>query len=299
VERASQAFVRRVQAGETPGDPRFQGRTRYHSCTSPHDGGGAMLDGGVLSLSKIGRVPIRVHRPLEGVPKTVTISQEADGWYACLSCAEVPAHPLPPAGQETGIDVGQKVFLVTAHGVVCENPRHYRTAERYLAKCAQRVARRKKGSQRRKKAVVLLAKAHQTVARQRTDFHHKSALALVRVNDTIYLEDLRVANLVRNRRLAKSISDVGWAQFRTILDAKAACAGRRVLAVPPASTSQECSGCGERVPKSLSVRTHVCSSCGLVVDRDENAAINIQRAGQALRGLVGIPAGMNREAPSL
>jgi putative transposase len=122
---------------------------------------------------------------------------------------------------------------------------------------------------------------------------------LLREHDTISLEDLQVRNLVRNRSLAKSIHDAGWAAFRAILDAKAAWAGRRVLAVPPAYTSQECSGCGERVPKSLSVRTHLCPSCGLVMDRDENAARNIQWAGQALRGLAGVPAGLNREAPSL
>jgi putative transposase len=299
LDRAFQAFFRRLKSGEKPGYPRFQGRNRYNSFTYPQYNNGAVLDGEVLSLSKIGRIPIRLHRPLEGTPKTVTISHEADGWYACISCAEVPTQPLPPTGQATGIDVGLKVFLVTAQGRVFENPRHLRKAERYLAKCAKRVARRKKGSHRRRKAVTLLAKAHQDVRRQRADFHHKTALALLRANDTIYLEDLQVRNLVRNHALAKSISDAGWAQFRTILEAKAACAGRRVFAVHPAYTSQECSDCGKRVQKRLSVRTHVCPSCGLVLDRDENAAINIQRAGQALRGLAGIPAGLNREAPSL
>jgi putative transposase len=299
LDRTFQAFFRRVKAGEKPGYPRFQGRNRYHSFTYPQYGNGAVLDGGILTLSKIGRVPIRLHRPPEGTPKTVTISQEADGWYACISCAEVPAQPLPLTGQETGIDVGLKVFLVTAQGVVFENPRHLRKAERYIAKCQQRVARRKKGSHRRKKAVALLAKAHQDVRRQRADFHHKAALSLLRASDTIYLEDLQVRNLVRNHHLAKSISDAGWAQFRTILEVKAGWAGRRVIAVHPAYTSQECSGCGALVQKSLSVRTHVCTSCGLVLDRDENAAINIQRAGQALRGLAGLPAGTNREAPSL
>ena len=287
VERAFQAFFRRVQAGEKPGYPRFQGRNRYHSFTYPQYGGGAVVDGGMLSLSKIGRVPIRLHRPLEGPPKTVTISREADGWYACISCADVPANPLPSTGQDTGIDVGVKVFLVTAQGVVFENPRHLRKAERSIAKCQRHVARRKKGSHRRRKAVARLAKAYQDVRRQRADFHHKTALALLRANDTIYLEDLQVANLVRNPTLAKSISDAGWAQFRTILEGKAAYAGRRVIAVHPAYTSQECSGCGALVRKSLSVRTHVCTSCGLVLDRDENAARNIQRAGQALRGLAG------------
>ena len=298
VERAFQAFFRRVKAGETPGYPRFQGRNRYHSFTYSQYGGGAVLDGGLISLSKIGRIPIRVHRPLDGTPKTVTISREADGWYACISCAEVPIQPLPPTKRETGIDVGLKVFLVTADGDMTENPRHYRRDEKALKKAQRRVSWRKKDSNRRKKAVKLLAKKHQHVKRQRHDFHHKTALRLVREYDTIYLEDLRVANMVRNRHLSKSISDAGWAAFRTILEGKAAYAGKRVVAVPPAYTSQDCSGCGARVPKSLSVRTHICPACGLVLDRDTNAARNIQRAGQALRGVAAIAAAVNREAPS-
>ncbi len=289
VDRAYQAFFRRVKSGETAGYPRFQGRNRYHSFSYPQVGehGGVRVDNGFLVLSKIGRIAVRCSRPLEGAPKTVTISQEADGWYASISCADVPTQPLPPTGRETGIDVGLKVFLITADGEVVANPRHYRRGEKQLAKAQRRVSKRKKGSHRRRKAVGHLQRAHQTVKRQRSDFHHKTALMLLRQYDTIYLEDLRVANMVRNHHLAKSISDAGWAQFRAILEAKAACAGRRVIAVPPAYTSQDCSGCGERVPKSLSVRTHVCTSCGLVLDRDENAARNIQWAGQALRGLAG------------
>ena len=150
---------------------------------------------------------------------------------------------------------------------------------------------RKKGSQRRRKAVGQLQRAHQTVQRQRADFQHKMALHVLRQYDTIYREDLQVANMVRNRHLAKSISDAGWTQFRAILEAKAADAGRRVVAVPARYTSQDCSGCGTRIPKSLSVRTHVCATCGLVLDRDENAARNMQWAGQALRGLVAVAAG--------
>ena len=122
---------------------------------------GAVLDGGLLSLSKIGR--IRLHRPLEGVPKTVTISREVDGWYAGVSCAEVSTAPLPQTGRETGIDVGLRVFLITADGTIVENPRHYRKAEKALRKAQRRVARRKKGSKRRKKAVKLLAKTHQKI----------------------------------------------------------------------------------------------------------------------------------------
>jgi putative transposase len=293
VEHTFQAFFHRVQQGETPGYPRFKGRNRYNSFTYPQYGGGAVLDGGVLNLSRIGRIPIRVHRPVRGIPKTVTISREPDGWYACLSCAEVPTEPLPPTGQETGIDVGLKVFLITADGEVVENPHHYRKAEKQLAKAQRRVSRRKKGSHRRRKAVKLLAKAHHKVRRQRRDFQHKAALSLLRTYDTIYLEELQVRNMVRNPRLAKSISDAGWAQFRTLLAYKAEWAGRRVVAVAAQYTSQDCSGCGERVRKSLSVRTHICPSCGLVIDRDENAALNILRAGQARQGAVALAAVLN------
>jgi putative transposase len=144
VERTYQAFFRRGRAGEQPGYPRFKGRNRWHSFTYPQYGNGVVLTGGVLSLSKIGRIRVRLHRPIEGATKTVTISQEADSWYVCISCAEVPTRPLPPTGRETGIDVGLKAFLVTADGVFVENPRSHRMAERYLAKCQQRVSRRRK-----------------------------------------------------------------------------------------------------------------------------------------------------------
>ena len=166
-----------------------------------------------------------------------------------------------------------------------ENARHYRKAEKQLA-------RRKTGSKRRDKARKLLAKKHQKVRRQHQDFHHKTALSLVRAYDTLYLEDLRVATLVRNRHLAKSSSDASWAAFRTILVYQAACAGKQVV-VDPAYTTQDCSRCGARVAKSLSVRTHICSSCGFIADRDHNAALNILRAGQARQGAVGPPAVLN------
>jgi putative transposase len=313
-----QAFFRRLAAGEKPGFPRFQGRERYHSFTYKEYGNGAQLDNGYLVLAKLGRIAVRWSRPVQGTIKTVTVSREADGWYVCFSCAEVAVEPLPLTGRETGIDVGLKVFLITADGQPVENPRYYRKAERALKKAQQRVSRRKKGSKRRRKAVALCAKRHQHVRRQRSDFHHKRALALVRAYDTIYVEAIQSANLSRrpaplsdgnggyehngaSRKagLNKSIQDAGWRHFLSILACKAACAGKRVEAVPPAYTSQDCSGCGKRISKSLSVRTHVCTNCGLILDRDENAARNILWRGQRLRGLAGLPAGMNREPAGL
>src|SRR5262252_7162008 len=127
-DRAFQAFFQRIHEGQTPGYPRFHGRERYNSFPYPQFENGVRLDNGFLVLSKIGRSAVRWSRPIEGTIKTVTVSREADGWYVCFSCADVPTQPLALTGRETGIDVGVKVFLVTADGEVVQNPRHYCTA---------------------------------------------------------------------------------------------------------------------------------------------------------------------------
>jgi putative transposase len=300
LDRAFQAFFRRVRAGETPGYPRFHGASRYHSFTYKQVGNGATLDNGFLVLSKIGRIAVRWSRPIAGMPKTVTISLEADGWYACFACEGVPIQPLPATGQETGIDLGLESFATLADGSQIANPRIFRVAERALKRAQRRVSRRVKGSHRRRKAVRLLARAHQKVRRARRDFHHKVALSLVRQYDTIYHEDLQTANLLRNHHLAKSIADAGWSAFLSILAFKAVCAGKRAVAVPPAYTSQQCSGpnCGELVYKDLSVRWHACPDCGTSLHRDHNAARNSERAGQALRGAVASAAARNRASPA-
>jgi len=291
VDRAFQAFFRRLREGQTPGYPRFHGCERYNSFTYPQVGehGGARLDNGFLVLSKIGRIAVRWSRALEGIPKTVTISREADGWYACFSCADVPVQPLPATRQETGIDLGIEAFATLADGTRVFHPGWYRKAERALKTAQRRVSRRKKGSARRRKAVALLAKAHQQVRRQQADFHHKTALALVRANDVIYHEDLQTANMVKNHHLAKSISDAGWSAFLIILSYKAACAGRSVVAVPPAYTSQRCSGCGVLVSKGLSVRWHACPECRTSLHWDHNAAQNILALGRKRSGAGQVP----------
>ena len=161
---------------------------------------------------------MRWSRPVEGTPKTVTISREADGWYVCISCAEVPLQLLPETGQETGIDLGLESFATLSDGTRIPHPRCYRRAERRLKTAQRRVSRRKKGSNRRRKAVKLLAKAHQAVKRQRTDLQHKTALTLVQQYDTIYHEDLQTANMRQESPLGQEHqegSDAGWSQFLT------------------------------------------------------------------------------------
>ena len=226
--------------------------------------------------------------PIEGTPKTVTISREADGWYVCFSCADVPVQPLPPTGQETGIDLGIEAFATLSDGTRIFSPGWYRKAERALKTAQRRVsaarrgatagARRSRCSPRRIRRCAASGRTFTTRRRSRWCEH----------NDTIYHEDLQTANMLRNHHLAKSISDAGWAQFLSILAFKAACAGKRVVAVPPAYTSQTCSGCGVVVSKGLSVRWHGCPDCGTSLHRDHNAAKNIERAGQALRGARGV-----------
>ena len=257
------------------------------------------MDNGFLVPSKIGRIAIRWSRPLEGTPKTVTISREADGWYVCFSCADAPIHPLPQTGQETGIDLGIEAFATLSTGTRIFHPGWHRKAERAWKTAQRRPSRHKKGSKRRHRAAALLAKAYQKVRRQRAEFHHKTALALVRANEVIYHEDLQTANMLKNHHLAKSIQDAGWSALLSILSFKAVCADRSVGAVNPAFTSQRCSGGGVMVQKGLSVRWHSCPDCGTSLHRDHYAAKNIERLGQSRRGGAGVPASENRESARL
>jgi putative transposase len=283
-----QTFFRRLQRGEQAGCLRFKGRERFHSCTYKEVGNGARLDHGYLVLSTIGRlVVVCWSRPLAGTPETVTNDQarsrrQADGWRVAMSSAEVPSRPVPLTGEQTGIDLGVESFATRADGSQIATPRIFRVAEMQLKRAQRRVCRRVKGRHRRRKAVQILAKAHARVRRARADLHHKTALALVRQYDTIYHEDLQPANL-RNHHQAKAIADAGWRAFLRILSCTAADAGKTVVAVPPASTSHACSGCGVLVHKGLSVRWHSCPACGSSLHRDLNAARNIVRWGTEQR----------------
>lgn len=278
VDRAYQAFFRRCKNGEKSGYPRFRGRGWYDSFTFPQWGNGAKFQNDRLVLSKIGSLRVCADRTLEGKPKTCTILRRADGWYAAITC-EVEPEPLPPTGDSIGVDLGLECFATLSTGERITNPRCYRRAEKALKTAQRRLSRRTKGSQRRQKARALLAKAHLKVKRARLDFCHKIALDLVRRFDTIHVEALNIRGMLKSHPLAKSISDAGWATFLSVLRAKAASAGRMVVEVDPAYTSQSCSGCGTLVPKRLSERWHSCPYCGCSLHRDHNAALNIRKKG--------------------
>jgi putative transposase len=296
VDRAFQAFFRRVKAGEKPGYPRFKGKGWYDSFTYPQWGNGVKLEQGRLMLSKIGAIRLHKDRPLEGMPKTCIIVRKADGWYASIAC-EVAASPLPPTGKAVGVDVGLESFATLSDGTQIANPRYYRAAERKLKQAQRRLSRRVKGSDRRRKARDLLAKAHLKVKQARQDFAHKTARALVNDYDHIAVEKLNIRGMVRNHALAKSISDAGWGLFVLILIAKAASAGRVVVEVNPVGTSQVCAQCGESVSKRLAIRWHSCPYCGCELHRDHNAALNILKRGGGTAFEEALPLGgpQNRE----
>ncbi|GEM88558.1 RNA-guided endonuclease InsQ/TnpB family protein [Meiothermus granaticius] len=289
LDRAFQGFFRRVKAGEKAGYPRFKSKDRWDSFhfkqvwDNSRDnwfGPGKPVGSNRIRLPNIGDVRIKWHRPLAGRPKTLTIKRDGEHWYAVYVC-EVEPQPLPATGGEVGIDLGVNPnFLVTSDGEFVPAPHYYRKAEAKLRRQQRVVSRRKRGGGGRKKAVAALKRLHRKVRNQRKDFHHKTARKLLEANDVVYHENLSAKAMSRSR-LSKSILDMGWGQFLNILYGKAAEAGRRVVGVNPAYTSQICSGCGH-VQKVPIGKPYECGACGLVIHRDVNAALNILRMGRGV-----------------
>ena len=280
VDKAFQAFFRRVRSGEKEvGYPRFQGRDRYDSFTFPQSGWA--IQNNALTLSKIGTIRIKLHRPVCGKVKTTTIKREGEHWYACFS-VEASSVRLPHSDKTVGVDLGLTTFAVLSDGQKIENPRYLRTSLTKLATRQQSLSFCKRRSHRRAKAKRAVAQIHRRIRNQRADFLHKESRKLANEYGTIVFEKLQPKNMVRNHSLALSISDAGWGQFVSYTTCKAENAGRTVLFVTPAYTSQTCSGCGTVKKKALSERWHSCP-CGSSLDRDHNAAINILRAGSAQR----------------
>jgi len=262
--------------------PRFQGRNRYDSFTYPQ-AGFSITDKGKLKLSKIGEIKLIQHREIEGKIKTYTIKRYVDHWYVSFSVEMDDIPCIEMTGKSIGIDVGLKSLITLSNGQQIEPPQFLRQSENKLAKQQRNLSRKKKGSNNRDKQRIKVGKLHRTIRNQRLDFAHKVSRKLVNAYDLIVLEKLQIQNMVKNHHLAKSISDAGWYQLIQFTKYKAEYAGKVVELVDPKNTTQNCSSCGKKVPKSLSVRTHKCPYCGLELDRDVNAAINIlQKVGQGM-----------------
>jgi putative transposase len=283
IDLAFQAFFRRVKAGETLGYPRFRGQGRYDSLTFPQVPVGCRLDSDAkrLRIAHVGLVKVILHRPVEGTPKTATLNRSSTGkWYVRFSCECTQPAPLPETDLQVGIDVGLKTFATLSTGAEIANPRFFRQEEQTLAKVQRRLAKEEKGTPKRARRRKIVARVYERVTWRRCDFAHQHSRQIVDSFDVIAVEDLAVNRMTHNHCLAKSISDAAWSQFASLLSYKAAWAGRRYIAVNPAYTSQDCSRCGHRQPLALADRTYRCPCCGLVIDRDLNASLNILRVGQ-------------------
>ncbi|MFC4077727.1 RNA-guided endonuclease InsQ/TnpB family protein, partial [Salinithrix halophila] len=269
---AFQHFFRRIKRGEKPGFPRFQGKNRFDSLSYPQ-AKASMFQGKFIRVPKIGDVRVKMHRHMNGSPKTLVIKRKNGRYYVMVTCVVAPS-PIPFSRKQVGIDLGVKHFSITSDREFFPAMRFLEKGLRDIKRWQRTVSRRKKGSHRRRKAVAWLAKAHERVANQRKDLAHKISRSLVDRYDLIAFEKLNVKGMVKNRPLAKKIADAAWRQLIDFTTYKAEWAGKEVKLVDPYNTSQACSECGQIVKKDLSIRVHSCS-CGYTEDRDINAARNI------------------------
>jgi putative transposase len=290
-------FLKGDSNGKRSGKPRFKARNRYRTFTYPQMKEGCLQgfgvsaqrstersrrspNGNLINLPMFGKVKVVLHRPIpEGFKiKTASVTKKADGFYLTLSLEDKTVPEIKPEfnpDKMTGVDVGLKEFLTTSEGETVAIPQHYRSSQKRLRVIQKRVSRRKKGSNGRLKAIKQLGQQHNKVADKRKDFHFKTANWLLSKYDVVAHEELNVKGLARTR-LAKSVLDAGWSSFLSILTNKAENAGLLVVPVSAHNTSQDCSNCGEKVPKKLHIRWHDCPHCGCSLDRDHNAAINIK-----------------------
>jgi len=279
LDKSFKAFFRRVKAGEAPGYPRFKGYGWYKSFTYPQVG--FKLEGSKLNLSKIGSIRIFKHREAEGKIKTCTIKKDHLGhWYATL-VSEIGDVPLIDPKTAIGVDVGLKSLVALSTGETVEYPRYYVQAENKLA-VAQRNLSKKNGWSNRQKAKAKIAKLHQKIQNHRDEFLHQVSRKLVDSADLIIFENLNISGMLKNHHLAKHIQDHAWGKLIQFTQSKAAKAGKVVELVDARYSTQKCSQCGIMVPKTLAERTHHCPNCGLEMDRDVNASLNIRTLG--LRG---------------
>jgi putative transposase len=281
VDHAFQNFFKRVKRGETPGYPRFKGREYYKSLTFKQAGYKFQGKGRIRLQGIPGHVRFFESRPIQGNIKTVTLKRDNCGdWFLIFSCDNVPREPFKKTGKAIGVDLGLLDFLTTSDNQRIPNPRFLRKSEKNLRIEQRKLAKKKRGSSNRKKQRLRVAKLHRKITRSREDYHFKLAHYLVKEYDQIMIEDLNIKSMIQEGSLNKSIHDAAWASFTQILLFKAEKAGKEVVLVDPKNTSQACSACGSlpKIRKTLKDRQHSCN-CGVVLDRDHNAALNVLQKG--------------------
>jgi putative transposase len=309
VDRAYDDFFRRIEQGQKPGYPRFKSRFRYDSLTFKQYGNsfhvltGSKKHKGTLVLAKLGHVKMVMHGAIKGTPKTAIVKRTPTGkWFVNMSVEiedvqrDEEGDVMPPSSEEVGIDVGLKTFAYLSSGEQIANPRFFRTEEAALTRAQRKFSQAPRGSNQREKKRKVVARVHERIRNRRKNFLEQEVCKLIKRFGFIAVEALVVRNMIKNPKLSKSIADASWSMFFTHLLCKAEEAGREVVRVKPAYTSQTCSACGHRQPMPLSVRVYECSHCGLVIHRDHNGSLNILAEGLYACGRAGrvVP-----EAPGL
>lgn len=281
VEKTFQAFFDRIKAGKKAGHPRYKNANSFNSFTYPKYGDGCKLkDNNKLYLQGVGDIKIKLHRDIPSIIKTVAVKQVCGKWYVHFSC-EFETQKITEKTNAIGIDLGIKEFATFSNGQKISNPKWFEKSQKKLRVLQRSVARKKKSSQNRKKAVMKLRKFYFRMRNLRNEFQHQVSRKIINNFGFIAVEDLNVKGLVKSN-LSKQILDASWGEFLSKLAYKAEEAGRKFIKVNPKGTTQNCSRCGEKVPKTLQVRIHYCTNCDLILDRDINAAKNILTLAQSV-----------------
>ena len=275
LKKTFEAFFARVKRGDQAGYPKFKGWDRFNTVEYPSYGDGCKLDRDRVYFQHIGTVRFVQHRPFAGTIKTVSFTRQGDAWYLLVSCDLGTPDVKPHSGPAVGIDVGLAKFATFSTGEQIANPRFFRKDERELARAQRRLSKEAKGTPERKRRRKVVRKIYARIANRRKDFAHKLSRRLVDEFGLIVFEDLEIARMMQHPRLAKSIADAAWNRLITSTTYKAEETGAVCIEVDPRGTSQRCSRCGTVVKKALSERMHRCPACGLEIDRDLNAALNL------------------------